>query len=342
MITKSHAKIRSTLTNLVVATTAFLFALLLVELGLRIFVGTAIQYQYDEEVLYRPLPNQKGFPSKYYLQHATVNSFGMRGSEVNPAANLRLLLVGDSHAFGVGLNDDETLSAQLERQFQQKYGPNVVVANGGIPGYGLHQITGLLKSQLNDFRPQGVILLYALGLVHRQRPTVETSTAYQRRMFLQRFAAYHVFKVLYIESLHRLNVQAYRLPTERYAAQLPIETRLETLWEIEQDNFEAIHNLTRQAQVAFVVVGHSPLKEDKRGYIKKQLSRFCSQHDIPLLEYFQTVTDPAYYVPRDGHYSALFYKELVAQFFNQRFDQRLLERSRSKAESRAAKEFEGP
>jgi hypothetical protein len=221
----SRSKLRTVLTNLVVLAASCLFALVLVELGVRIFVGTALQYKYDEDILYRPIPNQKGFPSKYYLEQAKLNSLGMRGREINPGAELRFLVVGDSHAFGVGLKDDETLSAQLEQKFQQKYGPNVVVANGGVPGYGLYQISGLLKSQLNDLRPRAVILLYALALVERQRPTADIQAAYHRRMFLQRFAAYHLFKILYIETLDRLNVQAYRLPTERNAARLPLDTR---------------------------------------------------------------------------------------------------------------------
>ena len=325
MSSVNHSKLWTVLTNLVVAVSAFLFALVLVECGIRIFIGTAIQYKYDADILYRPIPNQKGFPSVYYLEQATMNSLGMRGREINPAAKLRFLVAGDSHAFGVGLKDDETLSTQLEQRFQQKYGPDIVVANGGIPGYGLYQITMLLKSQLNDFRPQGVILLYALGLVQRQRPAADTQATYQRRMFLQWFAAYHVFKVLYIETLHRFNVQAYRLPTERNASQLPLDTRFEILWAIERKNFEALYNFTRQAHVPLVIIGHSPVKEDKRGYVKEQLRSFCSEHAISLFEYFRSSTDPAYYVPRDGHYSGLFYKELAEEFFHQQFDQRLVE-----------------
>jgi len=321
----SHSKLRTVLTNLLVAASAFLFALGLIEFGIRIFVGTALQYKYDEDLLYRPIPNQKGFPSEYYLDQATVNSLGMRGREINPAGKLRFLVVGDSHAFGVGLKDDETLSAQLERQFQQKYGANVMVANGGVPGYGLYQITGLLKSQLNDVRPQKVILLYALGDVNRQRPTADITAGFRRRKFLQWFATYHVFKVLYIETLARLNVQAYTLPTARYASQLPLDTRFETLWTIEQKNFEGIYNLTRQAHVPLIIISHNPMKEDTREYVKEQLRRFCFGHAIPLFEYFRSPTDPAYYVPRDGYYSAVYYKELVEEFFYQRFDQQLVE-----------------
>src|SRR5262249_19024316 len=159
----------------------------------------------------------------------------------------------------------------------------------------------------------------------RQRPAADIQAAFRGRKFFQWFAAYHVFKILYIETLARLNIQAYTLPTERYASQLAPDTRFEALWAIEQKNFEVIYNLTRQAHVPLSVIAHSPLKEDTREYVKEQLRSFCSGHSIPLFEYFRSPTDPAYYVPRDRHYSALYYKELVGEFFNQRFDQQLVE-----------------
>jgi hypothetical protein len=322
-----RSRFRTAVTASILVLASCLFALGLVEFGVRIFVGTAVRYAYDENILYRPLPNQRGFPSKYYLERATINSIGMRGKEINSSADFRLLVVGDSHAFGVGLRDNETLSAQLEERLQQKYGQNIIVANGGVPGYGMYQITGLLKSQLKDLGPRVVILLYALPLLERQRPTVDIQAAYHRQMFLQRFAAYHLLKVLYIETLDRLHLQAYRLPTERNSQKLPEDTRFQTLWAIEKENFERLYSLTQQAQVPLVVIAHTPIKEDTTEYVREQLRRFCSEHAIPLFEYLRNFMDPAYYVPRDRHYSALFYKELVTEFFNKGFDQRILNRT---------------
>jgi len=319
-----RSRFRTALTGSILVLASCLFTLGLVELGVRIFVGTAVRYTYDEDILYRPLPNQRGFPSKYYLERATINSIGMRGREIDAKADFRLLVVGDSHAFGVGLKDNETLSAQLEERLQQKYGQNIIVANGGVPGYGLYQITGLLKSQLKDLEPKVVILLYALPLLERQRPTADIQAGYHRQMFLQRFAAYHLLKVLYIETLDQLNVQAYRLPTERNSQKLAEDTRFQTLWAIEKENFERLYRLTKQAQVPLVVIAHTPIKEDTTEYVREQLRSFCSEHAIPLFEFLRTFRDPAYYVPRDRHYSALFYKELVTEFFNKGFDQRIL------------------
>ena len=169
-----------------------------------------------------------------------------------------------------------------------------------------------------------VILLYALPLLERQRPTVDIQAGYHRQMFLQRFAAYHLLKVLYIETLDQLNVQAYRLPTERNSQKLAEDTRFQTLWAIEKENFERLYRLTKQAQVPLVVIAHTPIKEDTTEYVREQLRSFCSEHAIPLFEFLRTFRDPAYYVPRDRHYSALFYKELVTEFFSKGFDQRIL------------------
>src|SRR5262249_14411820 len=79
--------------------------------------------------------------------------------------------------------------------------------------------------------------------------------------------------------------------TARYASQLPLDTRFETLWTIEQKNFEGIYNLTRQAHVPLIFISHNPMKEDTREYVKEQLRRFCFDHAIPLFEYFRSPTD---------------------------------------------------
>jgi hypothetical protein len=324
METFSGSILRRITANVALMMASLLVASVLIEIAVRVVFGEALQYEYDENILYRPVPHQKGFPSNYYLPHATVNSLGMRGSEPNSTAKFRILVIGDSHAFGVGLKDNETLSAVLERKFQQNYGVTVAVANGGVPGYGLYQIAGLLKKQLEKFRSQRVVLLYSLGMVERQRPDANVIAAYHPQIFLQKLATYHVLKVLYIEVMHRFDVEAYRLPTERYAAQLPVEIRFHKLWAIEEKNFQAIYNLTREANAHLVVIAHTPIKDDREEYVKEQLRRFCSEHAIPLFEYFRRLASPAYYVPRDGHYSALFYEELVDEIFKQKFDQRLL------------------
>ncbi len=68
-----------------------------------------------------------------------TNSMGFRGSREyqiqQPTSVTRILSLGDSFTFGWGVEDNETFSAQLEKQ-----NSNFEVLNLGVSGYGLDQI----------------------------------------------------------------------------------------------------------------------------------------------------------------------------------------------------------
>ena len=59
-----------------------------------------------------------------------INRLGLRGPE--PASGEKLaLIVGDSSVFGDGVDDHQTMAAQLERALDGR----MKVQNGGVPGY---------------------------------------------------------------------------------------------------------------------------------------------------------------------------------------------------------------
>jgi lysophospholipase L1-like esterase len=66
-----------------------------------------------------------------------VNSLGLRGPErglSKPAGTARILLLGDSFAFGWGVEHDETFGARLERLLAARVGP-VEVWSAAVPGW---------------------------------------------------------------------------------------------------------------------------------------------------------------------------------------------------------------
>jgi hypothetical protein len=69
--------------------------------------------------------------------HVDANAFGYRGPAVpreKPGDTLRILLVGDSFTYGMGVEQDQTLSAWMERGLRERLGRRVEVLNFGIPG----------------------------------------------------------------------------------------------------------------------------------------------------------------------------------------------------------------
>jgi hypothetical protein len=88
-----------------------------------------------------------------------VNSLGLREREVmlaKPAGARRVLVLGDSFAFGVGLDLDERFSDVLDRALPD----DVEVINAGVPGWGTDQEMLFYESSLRRLRPDVVVLTF--------------------------------------------------------------------------------------------------------------------------------------------------------------------------------------
>jgi hypothetical protein len=64
-----------------------------------------------------------------FLKTYTINEFGFRKTIVNPKARQHFIIAGDSHIFGHGCNDDETIASFLAKKF-----PAFQMINLGISG----------------------------------------------------------------------------------------------------------------------------------------------------------------------------------------------------------------
>jgi hypothetical protein len=90
----------------------------------------------------------------------TVNSRGYRGREheVEPAAHSRrVVMLGDSIAFGSGVSDGETFSDRLEAT------AGFEVVNLAVDGYGTDQELIRLENEGFSYRPRVVVLNFCIG-----------------------------------------------------------------------------------------------------------------------------------------------------------------------------------
>jgi len=83
----------------------------------------------------------------------TTNSLGMRSEEVDFKKG-HILLVGDSVTFGLGVNNDETVSHYLQKKHKQYQFLNL-----GVPGYGIGQYFLNLKRHIDNLNPKLIILI---------------------------------------------------------------------------------------------------------------------------------------------------------------------------------------
>lgn len=83
----------------------------------------------------------------------SIGSHGLRSDEFDDRP--KILLVGDSIAFGYGIRAEDTIASQLEHRLKGKY----QVVNAGVPGYNLDQWQIVGKELSSVLHPQILVAL---------------------------------------------------------------------------------------------------------------------------------------------------------------------------------------
>jgi lysophospholipase L1-like esterase len=89
-----------------------------------------------------------------------VNSLGLRGPERTPQKlphTARILVLGDSFAFGFGVAEDDMFTAQLERLLAER-GLRVEVLSSGVPGWSLDNELVYLRTEGFDLEPDLILV----------------------------------------------------------------------------------------------------------------------------------------------------------------------------------------
>jgi len=162
---RRSTSIRSNLTVLAVTVLVLLVG---AELVLRVtyrpeIVGSVIRYDPVLGWSLRPGASVwSDMPERGTRIRIRVNSLGLRDHEVQAArtpGRRRILIIGDSIAFGSGLDAGERFSDQLAREL----GDRVEVINAGVPGWGNDQELLFYERTLRALHPDVVILTFTMN-----------------------------------------------------------------------------------------------------------------------------------------------------------------------------------
>jgi hypothetical protein len=139
------------------------------ELSVRTFPGEApnqrVSWASHSEVLGWTFSgkNYNTFPNQRYnnLWSASANPQGFRSTLdydrlASKGSIRRVMVLGDSYAFGVYLNDQDTLSSLL----QKKLGDQYEVYNFAIPGWGVDQMYLAYQQYVDKIDPDFVLIVY--------------------------------------------------------------------------------------------------------------------------------------------------------------------------------------
>jgi len=161
------------------------------------------EYEKDQDMLFKLKPN-KSFYWGYDVKHQTGKEGWRIGSKrinnvIEP--DIKIVVVGDSCTFGLGVSYDKTYGAVLEEKIKEEINQKTRVYNFGVPGFTSFQSKKLLEKVVPSLRP-AIIICY-LG-ANDGAPAMEYSDKeyYENinihyRSFIYRLLRYsNVFKLL--------------------------------------------------------------------------------------------------------------------------------------------------
>lgn len=230
-----------------------------------------------------------------------INSHGLRDREFSYDRSptiYRIVLIGDSHAFGFGVNMHDHFSKVLERSFD-----NVEVINMGVSGFGIDQELLLLQSQGIRYNPS-LVLVYIPhygGLRHLQ--TVMFDKAKPRfvrdqgelRLINSPLAPTHsesnissakplLLSVLSLDLIRMILFQ--RSPDESGEQAAPSAQQLKEAYELGEQIILKMQMTSKTIHAHFMIA--TPMEE---------ILSFCRQASLLCLDTEAAMSDPALALP---------------------------------------------
>lgn len=123
-------------------------------------------YVPDPPRRYRLQPGFRGRVSNRveFDTRVSINREGLRGPEIGPKTpgTLRVLVLGDSFAFGVGAREVDTYPARLQEILRSR-GVRAEVLNAGAPGYGVPDETAWYERWGKPLAPDVILVTVFIG-----------------------------------------------------------------------------------------------------------------------------------------------------------------------------------
>ena len=123
-------------------------------------------YDRDPHRYWRLKPGFTGQVSANHPWDVRINGLGLRGPETSRAKAkgvVRVIVMGDSSAFGWEVPEEATFARRLESLLRARGSAKYEVLNAGVPGYSSYQGRRYLESELVQFGPDAVVTYFGLN-----------------------------------------------------------------------------------------------------------------------------------------------------------------------------------
>lgn len=301
--------------------------LLLGEASFRVFpIDRQLDYEFDEDLYWRLKADQSGFlwmgGGGFHSPPIRIDERGFRSNGARAGDGgvdgFRILMLGDSYTFGLGVRDEETFCALVGDRLAAF---DVATDNAGAPGYGVFQSARKLKRELaNGGSPDLAVLTLPTGDVLRQPFPSEDFARYResqiRRKRLRSFSRMATFFYRKYVALKQRRSEGVRaVPNERAAG---ASETFRKLWEEDEQRIREMKASCDAAVVELIVLHWpQPGMEDWNGVVKKGVERLARETGLAglteLPKSFEGRALGKLIIPGDGHPSALAHR-LAAEY----------------------------
>jgi hypothetical protein len=250
----------------------------------------------EEPIGYRLRPGARGH---YHGAEVKINSLGLRNDEI-PAKKepneIRLLLMGDSVPFGMGVEQDEIISHELELILnshpKDSSAPSYRVINMGVPSYNSEQELVQLQMLGERLQPDIVVLLYSLNDIEPKMWVFEKRDSIWANLAQRSYAASLLF-VSYreVRSMLRpksakkdsgINIGEYRQDSPR--------------WQSVDYSLSALNQLAKSLNSKFILITQGAAKGE---YAYKLLNEVAAREGFVLGSLHLTQFEAYKNSPRD-------------------------------------------
>lgn len=270
-------------------------------------------HRYDPLLFFSLRPNTS---SRFNGVTVTTNSLGLRSDEIGPKAieEFRILSLGESTAFGAGVDREETYAARLQDRLNlASHGKKHTVINAAVSAYTSFQSRiylehrglrlqpdiVLIYHELNDFLPttnREALAPNRMGLPLSDKQIFESQGRNLNRFLLEWSALYRLISKLTME--YRVNHHQKAVPSDAGHIHVPSALKEvstpEGIRELHlparvplADRRENLENMLAMcASVgAQLVVLHPSYAESERH--ECDLTEFCRDRNVPMFDVYE-------------------------------------------------------
>ena len=136
-----------------------------IEVSVRIFAADDVLLPFADKLILDerngqfPFVNRAGFSGQVWQQTVNINDQHLRGPNLSRKTKPRLLLIGDSVIFGLGLSDEDAPAGRLTTLLAD----SVEVLNAGTMSYTTEHQIAFINEFVESLKPDAVILAYCLN-----------------------------------------------------------------------------------------------------------------------------------------------------------------------------------